>query len=156
MAAQTAAHPPAATASAASTTKTESASLTVRLKRAYEASGPEDGERFLVERLWPRGLTKDELALTGWLKGLAPTSQLRKWYGHLPERWPDFVRQYETELVQQDKQPMLADLAQKARKGTVTLVFATRVAERSGAAVLRNFLLHKSWPDPDVRSGDER
>src|SRR5688572_17309909 len=121
------------------------------LKRAYEPADVEDGERFLVERLWPRGVTKDALAITGWLKGLAPTSQLRKWYGHLPERWPEFVRLYETELSQQDKQPMLAELAQRARQGTVTFVFATRAAEYSGAAVLRHLLLNKSWPAPHTR-----
>src|SRR3954470_13535627 len=107
MAAETAARRPVATASAVPTTKTEQRSSTIYLKRAYEAPSPEDGDRFLVERLWPRGVTKAQLALTGWLKDLAPTSQLRKWYGHLPERWPEFARLYERELAQQDKQSML-------------------------------------------------
>ena len=148
MAAETPAHPAVAMASAVPTTKTEKLLPGLHLKRAYEAPGPEDGERFLVERLWPRGVTKVALALTGWLKDLAPTSQLRKWYGHIPDRWPEFARLYERELAQQDKQSMLADLAQRAREGPVTLVFATRQAEYSGAAVLRDVVLRRNRPAP--------
>jgi uncharacterized protein YeaO (DUF488 family) len=125
--------------------------LAVYLKRAYEAPAPQDGDRFLVERLWPRGVKKAQLALSGWLKDLAPTSQLRKWYGHLPERWPEFARLYKNELAQQDKESMLADLRRRAQEGAVTLVFATRLAEHSGAAVLREVLLDSGSLAPAPR-----
>jgi uncharacterized protein YeaO (DUF488 family) len=112
--------------------------LPVLLKRAYEAPSTDDGERYLVERLWPRGVAKKDLALTDWLRDIAPSTELRKWYGHIEERWPEFVKRYERELAAPDKQKSLTDLAQKARAGNVTLVFATRVAERSGAKVLKD------------------
>ena len=156
MAAETRVRQPVVTASAVPTTKTTQRPPTVYLKRAYEAAAPEDGDRFLVERLWPRGVKKAQLALTGWLKDLAPTSQLRKWYGHLPERWPEFVRLYRNELAQQDKQSMLADLTRRAQEGSVTLVFATRLAERSGAAVLRDVVLNRDRLGPDPQLNETR
>ena len=112
--------------------------MPVLLKRAYEAPSTDDGERYLVERLWPRGVAKKDLALTAWLRDIAPSTELRKWYGHVEERWPEFAKRYESELAAPDKQKILTDLAQKARGGNVTLVFATRVAELSGAKVLKD------------------
>jgi uncharacterized protein YeaO (DUF488 family) len=110
------------------------------LKRAYEPPSTDDGERYLVERLWPRGVSKKGLALTAWLRDIAPSTELRKWYGHVEERWPEFAARYKQELAAPDKQKILSDLAQKARAGNVTLVFATRVAELSGAKVLKDLL----------------
>lgn len=114
--------------------------MTVKLKRAYEAAAEGDGERFLVERLWPRGVAKKDLPLQGWLKDIAPSTSLRKWYSHIEERWPEFVKRYRLELRATDKQAMLADLATRAEASTVTLVFATRDPERSGARVLKDVI----------------
>lgn len=114
--------------------------MPVLLKRAYEAPSTDDGERYLVERLWPRGVAKKDLAITDWLRDIAPSTELRKWYGHVEERWPEFVKRYESELISPDKQKALTDLAHKARTGNVTLVFATRVAEQSGARVLKDLI----------------
>lgn len=120
--------------------------MTVLLKRAYEHPAPEDGERYLVERLWPRGIKKVDLALGGWLKDLAPSTELRKWYGHQPERRAEFARRYERELDAPDKQPALAELARKARTENVTLVFATKDTELSGAVVLKGVLENLDAP----------
>lgn len=114
--------------------------MSLRLKRAYEPPAPEDGDRYLVERLWPRGVAKDVLALSGWLKDLAPSTELRKWYGHDVERWPEFVKRYQRELEAPEMQSTLVELAGRARDGNVTLVFATRDQEHSGAKVLRDVL----------------
>jgi uncharacterized protein YeaO (DUF488 family) len=112
----------------------------VKLKRAYERPARDDGARYLVERLWPRGVPKTELALTAWLKDLAPSTELRKWYGHKPEHWPEFARRYRSELVAPNKQAALSELAQEARTGNVTLVFSTKLSQMSGAAVLKDLL----------------
>jgi uncharacterized protein YeaO (DUF488 family) len=114
--------------------------LPVLLKRAYEPPSTDDGQRYLVERLWPRGVAKKDLALTDWLRDIAPSTELRKWYGHFEERWPEFARRYKQELAAPEKQTVLSDLAQKARAGNVTLVFAARVAELSGARVLKDLI----------------
>jgi uncharacterized protein YeaO (DUF488 family) len=114
--------------------------VAVKLKRAYEAPAPDDGERYLVERLWPRGVTKAELALTGWPKDIAPSTELRKWYGHRADRWPEFVQRYERELATPDKQAALSELSKQAEEGDITLVFSTRQTELSGAAVLKDVL----------------
>jgi uncharacterized protein YeaO (DUF488 family) len=115
--------------------------VAVKLKRAFDHPSPDDGERYLVERLWPRGISKADLALTAWLKDVAPSTELRKWYGHKAELWPEFARRYQNELGAPEKQAILRDLVQKARTGNVTLVFATKMTELSGAAVLRDVLL---------------
>jgi uncharacterized protein YeaO (DUF488 family) len=114
--------------------------VVVKLKRAYEKPAPDDGERYLVERLWPRGVPKTELALTAWLKDLAPSTELRKWYGHRAELWQEFARRYQIELAAPENQAVLRDLVQKAKAGNITLVFATKMTELSGAAVLRDVL----------------
>lgn len=113
----------------------------VSLKRAYAAPSRDDGTRVLVERLWPRGLSKEKAAIDRWLKDLAPSAGLRKWYGHKPERWPEFRSRYREELrTRKDAGAALAALAELARKGRVTLVFAATDVARSSAAVLRDVL----------------
>jgi len=113
----------------------------VSLKRAYAAPSRDDGTRVLVERLWPRGLSKERAAIDRWLKDLAPSAGLRKWYGHKPERWPEFRSRYREELrTRKDAGAALAVLAELARKGRVTLVFAATDVARSSAAVLRDVL----------------
>jgi uncharacterized protein YeaO (DUF488 family) len=109
----------------------------VKLKRIYEPASADDGARFLVERLWARGVSKEAARLTGWLKDLAPSPALRQWYGHDPARWPEFRRRYAAELRAPEKAPLLRLLVDKARGGVVTLVFAARDTERNSAALLQ-------------------
>ncbi len=110
----------------------------VNLKRIYEPADDGDGQRFLVERLWPRGISKDRARLAAWLKDAAPSAELRKWYDHEPENWDAFRRRYFGEL---DRHPeAVAPLRDAARKGPVTLVFASRPPERSCAQALKEYL----------------
>lgn len=111
----------------------------VVLKRAYEPPSPEDGTRILVERLWPRGVTKSAAALDGWAKELAPSPELRTWYAHDVTRWPEFRRRYLAELA--GHASAVAALREKARAGRLTLVFAASDPARSSAAVLREVLV---------------
>src|SRR5574338_196638 len=110
----------------------------IRLKRAYESAEDTDGVRILVERLWPRGVTKARLRLDEWAKDVAPSPALRQWFGHVPERWPEFRRRYFAELRSNEEawKPLLA----RARRGRVTLVYAARDTERNGAVALKAFL----------------
>ena len=110
------------------------------LKRAYEQPSADDGERILVERLWPRGLSKGDAHLDGWLKDIAPSPELRRWFGHAPERWTKFRQRYEAELEASEKQPLLAELAEKARSGRLTLVFAASDTEHNAAVVLNELV----------------
>ncbi len=109
-----------------------------RLKRAYEAPAREDGTRVLVERLWPRGVRKDAAAIDLWLKEIAPSADLRRWYGHDRARWAEFRRRYRDELA--GNAEAVARLRALAAGGPVTLVFAARDAEHSSAAVLKEWL----------------
>jgi uncharacterized protein YeaO (DUF488 family) len=112
----------------------------IRVKRVYAPPDPADGARYLVERLWPRGMKKENAALTGWLKEVAPSTELRKWYSHDPERWPEFQKRYREELKDDTHQEALAKLRQAARKGLVTLVYAAHDEERNSAVVLKQVL----------------
>jgi uncharacterized protein YeaO (DUF488 family) len=110
----------------------------IRLKRAYEAPGDDDGTRILVERLWPRGVSKDEAGIDLWLKEVAPSAQLRKWYGHELAKWEEFRRRYRAELDQNSD--ALDDLKQKIRSGPVTFVYAAKDEEHNSARVLKEYL----------------
>lgn len=112
----------------------------VALKRVYDEAAPEDGTRVLVERLWPRGVSKERARVDLWLREVAPSAELRQWYGHDPERWEEFRRRYLAELDGEEQQAGLARLREVARQGPLTLVFAARDAEHSNAAVLRDLL----------------
>ena len=112
----------------------------IRLKRVYEPAAPEDGQRYLVERLWPRGLKKEAAHLTGWLRELTPSPELHRWYGHDPAKWEEFKARYLRELQDPDKQALIRELGRQARRETVTLVFATRAWEISNAVVLKRLL----------------
>ena len=110
----------------------------IRLKRAYETASPADGERVLVERLWPRGVTKARAAVDHWLKDVAPSPRLRRWFAHDPAKWPRFEQQYWKEL---ERHADAVDwLRRKSRRGTVTLVYAARDTEHNDATVLRELL----------------
>ncbi len=110
----------------------------IKLKRAYEEADPGDGIRILVERLWPRGVTKTAAALDHWFKDIAPSPELRKWFAHRRERWSGFQKRYWAELEQ--NHPRVADLRALCLKGRVTFVFAARDTARNGSAVLKKYL----------------
>src|SRR3954468_23914569 len=110
----------------------------IRLKRAYEPPSKSDGQRILVERLWPRGLTKARAAIDQWLKDVAPSPELRKWFAHDPAKWKQFQQRYWKELKASDEAVNV--LRTKSRKGTVTLVYAARDEEHNGAVALKAFL----------------
>lgn len=109
-----------------------------QLKRAYEPASRTDGCRVLVERLWPRGVSKSQAAIDAWLKEVAPSNELRQWYGHDPARWKEFRRRYWAEL--RANRQAVDDLRAKERNGKVTLVYAARDQEHSGALALAEFL----------------
>lgn len=111
----------------------------VRIKRAYEAPSADDGTRVLVDRLWPRGVRKADAAIDHWAKELAPSTELRKWFGHDPARWAEFRRRYAAELREQGE--ALERLRALAEKGPVTLVYAAHDEEHNDAVVLRDVLL---------------
>jgi uncharacterized protein YeaO (DUF488 family) len=112
--------------------------MRLKLKRAYEPAEQGDGARFLVERLWPRGVNKEAARLDGWLKEAAPSEGLRKWYGHDPAKWPEFRRRYLAELARDPE--ALEPLREAARRGPVTLVFAARDPQLSNARILKELL----------------
>jgi uncharacterized protein YeaO (DUF488 family) len=115
----------------------------VRLRRVYEPPDPSDGRRVLVDRLWPRGLSKNAAALDEWLKTVAPSDELRRWYGHQPEKFAEFARRYGQELQDPERAGALEHLRQLAKPGPVTLLTATRDVEHSEAAVLAELLRGK-------------
>jgi|SRR6185437_9827815 uncharacterized protein YeaO (DUF488 family) len=110
----------------------------IQLKRAYNAPAKSDGARYLVERLWPRGVKKDSLALKAWLKDVAPSTELRKWFSHEPAKWPEFRRRYFEEL-KGNPQPWQT-LAAAARRGRLTLVYSSHDSEHNNAVALKEFL----------------
>lgn len=114
--------------------------MSIALKRAYDAPAKADGRRILVDRVWPRGVSKEALQLDAWYRELAPSTQLRKWFGHDPERWPEFQKRYTAELRRAQLREQLQKLAALAKRGKVTLVFGARDEEHNQAVVLRDFL----------------
>ena len=112
----------------------------VRVRRVYEAPDPADGRRVLVDRLWPRGLSRSRAALDEWLKTVAPSDELRRWYGHQPEKFATFRQRYEQELRSPERSGAVDHLRELARQGPLTLLTATRDAEHSEAAVLAELL----------------
>ena len=113
----------------------------LKLKRAYDPASPDDGKRFLVERLWPRGVKKSSLRLDAWLKDIAPSPQLRKWFSHDPRKWPEFQKRYRAEL---DRHPEIFEtVIQAARRGPVTLIYGSRDTEHNAAVALRDYLQKK-------------
>jgi uncharacterized protein YeaO (DUF488 family) len=113
----------------------------IQTKRVYEPHAPADGVRFLVERLWPRGIAKAALQMDGWLKDAAPSTELRRWFDHDPKKWLEFKRRYAAELEAHPDawKPILT----KARRGRVTLLYSAHDVEHNNAVVLRDFLSRK-------------
>jgi uncharacterized protein YeaO (DUF488 family) len=110
----------------------------IKLKRAYEPASPADGLRILVERLWPRGVSKQKAKIDLWLKDLAPSTELRKWYGHDPVRWPQFRKRYLAEL--KDQSNLLALLKRVTEERAVTFIYAASDEKRNSALALKEFL----------------
>lgn len=110
----------------------------IKLKRVYEDPSPKDGLRVLVDRLWPRGLTKERAAVDWWLKDVAPSTELRKWFAHDPAKWKQFQSRYRKEL--REKKDALESLRQKGQGHTVTLVYGARDEEHNEALVLKRIL----------------
>lgn len=110
----------------------------IRIKRVYDAPSPEDGLRVLVERLWPRGVTRDMARLDLWLKEIAPSTELRKWFAHDPGKWEGFMERYEKEL--REKSDLVRSLAEKGRITPVTLVYSAHDARHNSAIVLKKVL----------------
>ena len=115
------------------------AAANVRLKRAYEPPAPNDGERILVDRLWPRGVSKAHAAIDAWMKDIAPSTALREWFGHDPARWDSFRDRYAEELRGQSD--LVERLRDRARRGPITLVYSAHDAQHNDAVVLRDIVL---------------
>ncbi len=111
--------------------------MTVMLKRAYDPPTKTDGKRILVDRLWPRGLSKAKAEIDLWLKDVAPSTELRQWFGHVPEKWTEFQRRYRAEL---EDNPALLELEALSRRGDITLVYAARDQLHNEAVVLKQIL----------------
>jgi len=113
----------------------------IKIKRVYEPAARDDGRRFLVERLWPRGIRKEALNAEAWMKEVAPSGALRKWFGHRPERWEEFRKRYWIEL---DEHPAAWDpLARAAHRGPVTLLYSACDTDHNGAVALRDYLTRR-------------
>jgi uncharacterized protein YeaO (DUF488 family) len=112
--------------------------MTIRLKRAYAPAAEDDGYRVLVDRLWPRGLRRDQLKLDAWLRDLAPSTALRRWFQHEPDRWPELRQRYFGELAEQ--QELVANLAARAGNGQVTLIYAAKDDLHNNAVALKEYL----------------
>ncbi|HET6631832.1 MAG TPA: DUF488 family protein [Rhodanobacteraceae bacterium] len=114
--------------------------MDVRLKRACEPAAKADGCRVLVDRLWPRGVSKDTAQIDWWARDLAPSTELRKWFGHDDERWSEFQRRYRAELKDSPQREVLQELRERAAKGRLTLVFGARNEAHNNAVVLKALL----------------
>ena len=112
--------------------------MNIKTKRVYEQPDKKDGERILVDRLWPRGLTKEKAGVDLWLKEIAPSTELRKWFAHDPNKWESFRGRYETEI--RHNEDLVKVLKQKARQGTITLIYGARDEKHNEALVLKQFL----------------
>jgi uncharacterized protein YeaO (DUF488 family) len=113
---------------------------TVRVARIYDEPTDDDGRRILVDRLWPRGVSKERAQLDDWCKGVAPSNELRRWYGHVPDRFEEFSTRYRAELSEGEQAEALSRIAEDARSGVVTLLTATKMPEISEAAVIKSVI----------------
>lgn len=110
----------------------------VKIKRIYDPAAPADGKRILVDRMWPRGIKKEEAVLDEWLKELAPSTELRKWFGHDPAKWRDFRSRYKSEL--KGSADIIDRLRQESQRETITLLYAAKDVEHNNAVVLREIV----------------
>jgi uncharacterized protein YeaO (DUF488 family) len=119
----------------------------IRIKRTYEPRARGDGRRILVERLWPRGMKKEDLHADTWMKDVAPSTELRQWFGHEVERWDEFRRRYQREL--NANPDAWAPVLEASRRGTVTLLYSAHDVEHNGAVVLRDYLTRRNRVRPE-------
>ena len=112
--------------------------MAIRIKRIYEEPAADDGYRVFIDRLWPRGMKKEQVRFDVWLKALSPSTELRRWFGHDPEKWSEFKARYFRELDERPEE--VADLASRASEGTVTLLFGAKAERYSNAAALEEYL----------------
>jgi uncharacterized protein YeaO (DUF488 family) len=110
----------------------------IRIKRVYDPPEPEDGKRILIDRLWPRGIKKENLKMDEWLKEIAPSDELRKWFSHDPKKYEEFKKRYAKEL--EDKSGILERIRREAKKGRVTILFSAKDTEHNNAIVLKGLL----------------
>jgi uncharacterized protein YeaO (DUF488 family) len=110
----------------------------IKIKRIYDPPASGDGKRILIDRLWPRGLKKEDAKIDEWLRELAPSTELRKWFGHDPEKWVEFKRRFFSEL--RGRRDLADNIAKTARKGTVTLLFASKEERFNNAAAVKEFI----------------
>ena len=114
--------------------------MNIKIKRVYEQPDKNDGRRILVDRLWPRGLTEEKAGVDLWLKDIAPSTELRKWFGHDPDRWEEFKERYRAELAEAGKMGVLRDIAERAREENVTLLFGAKDTRHNDAQALEAFI----------------
>lgn len=112
--------------------------MPIGIKRVYDAPEPHDGFRILIDRIWPRGLTKEAVRVDLWLKDIAPSTPLRQWFGHDPRKWPEFKKRYFTEL--EDRRDLVRQILDQAKHGRVTLVFGAKDEKHSNAQALKEYL----------------
>jgi uncharacterized protein YeaO (DUF488 family) len=121
----------------------------IGIKRIYDSAAKGDGARVLVDRVWPRGVSKKDARLDEWLKDVAPSTELRKWFGHDADKWAEFKRRYRAELKQRPDK--IAKLHGMAEKGDLTLLYGAKDEDHNQAVVLRDYLEKKSWNPPSAR-----
>lgn len=121
--------------------ETINAPIMIRVKRVYDQHEPDDGSRFLVDRLWPRGMKKENLRMDGWLKAVAPSDALRRWFGHDPDKWDEFCLRYEAEL--ESNAEAWLPVLDVARKRNITLLYGAHDIEHNNAVALRSFIKKK-------------
>ena len=114
--------------------------MNIKIKRVYEQPDKDDGRRILVDRIWPRGISKDEARLSEWRKDLAPSNDLREWFGHDPERWEEFKERYRAELEEAGKMGDIRDIAERAGEENVTLLFGAKDTKHNNARALEAFV----------------
>ena len=112
----------------------------LKIKRAYEAKEAGDGKRILIDRLWPRGVSKEKAGLDAWQKELAPSTALRQWFGHDPEKWAEFKKRYRKELARPESKRLLEDIAHSAERHNVTLIYSAKDTEHSDVQVLEELI----------------
>ena len=110
----------------------------IKVKRVYDEISMDDGNRFLVERLWPRGIKKEDLKINGWLKDIAPSTELRKWFGHKIENWGEFRKRYEAEL--DEKAALLTPILEASKSGNVTLLYSAKDTVHNSAIILKEYI----------------
>jgi len=118
--------------------------MIVKTKRAYDPPSPDDGRRVLVDRVWPRGVSRDRLEIDAWLRDLAPSTELRQWFSHESTRWAEFSKRFKQELQSPDQEARLDELLASPPKGTLTLVYGARDREHNQAVVLREILQERA------------